>query len=531
MFNHDKGKQSTSRSTLERRQRLRRATRAMKTPFNFKLWAKSRYEIITTSMFFSPMMAVLSAIVLGIALGFLDNYLTDNGFEAPSALKTSVDGARSLLSTVAGATISFAGTAFSVSLLVIQLGASQYSPRIIHTLFKDPFNRRIVALTVGTFTYCLVVIRSVDGDAQDPDTVPNISVAIAVILGILSILAIVAFIDHNAHVMDISQLLETVTRDTVAQIRTSWREEYDEDGDENKQNPTAKGQNDNGDQKPANVKGEESMAEKLEDCHVVRYRSSGWVQEVDLEALKSLVPENGFIRLHTLAGRYAIPGSAVCSVYPTPAKADPDNNTDPNQTYEETAVSELDAFDDQVLDAVMIGVSRTMRSDASYGLRQLVDVTLRALSPGVNDPTTAQDGIFHAAAVVIEFLQRVPPQSIIETDSGGKLYINEQHDYDSIVRLAYDEVRRCAQSSPTVGLYLLESLRLIRDSLVASGLPERAPEIERQARLVEEGVRIANHVEEDYTFISEARQERFGPITTAASYADVVKNENVKGNA
>jgi uncharacterized membrane protein len=184
---------------------------------------------------------------------------------------------------------------------------------------------------------------------------------------------------------------------------------------------------------------------------------------------------------------------------------------------EDEAFSKLDEFDDQVIDTIMIGFSRTMRSDASYGLRQLVDVTLRALSPGVNDPTTAQDGIFHAAAVVIEFLQRVPPEPVITTENGGKLFVKEQHDYDSIVRLAYDEVRQFAVSSPTVGLYLLESLRMIRDSLAASGHPQRAPEIERQARLLDEGTRNANHVAADHQFITKAKRERFDLKGTATT--------------
>lgn len=491
-------------------------------------------------MFFSPMLAILAAIGLGIGLSYLDNYLTENQVsESPSVLTTSVDSARSLLATIAGATISFAGTAFSVSLLVIQLSSSQYSPRIVHTIFKDPFNRRIVAMVVGTFTYCLIVMRSVDSrinagpNNRSVNTVPNVSVAVAVILGILSILAIVAFIDHAAHTMDISQLLETITRDTIAQIRTNWKEDDEEEEEEKEEERNAdKGVTENNNslhhqdgKKHNTIKGEESMAEELDDCHVVRFRSSGWVQEVDFEALKKLVPEHGYMRLHTLAGRYAIPGAAVCSVYPSPIttsssmqqKNEPTEDATTKEEQEKEELSMLDKYDDNILDAIMIGLYRTMRSDASYGLRELVDVTLRALSPGINDPTTAQDGIFHTAAVVIEFLQRIPPKSVIETDHGGKMFVNEQHDYDSIVRLAYDEVRRCAASSPTVGLYLLESLRLIRDSLAASGHDRRAPEIERQARLIEEGIRNASHIEEDYIFIAQARRDRFDANVTVES--------------
>lgn len=158
----------------------------------------------------------------------------------------------------------------------------------------------------------------------------------------------------------------------------------------------------------------------------------------------------------------------------------------------------------------MVGLSRTIRCDATYGLRQLVDIILRALSPGVNDPTTAQDGIFHVTAVVTEFLHRKVPQSIRTNSRGGKLVLNEQQDYDSIVRMAFDEARVCAASSPTVALYLLESLRLIRESLQAGGYPQRAPEIERQARLIEECIRNNSaNINDDHDMIARARQDRF----------------------
>jgi uncharacterized membrane protein len=108
-----------------------------------------------------------------------------------------------------------------------------------------------------------------------------------------------------------------------------------------------------------------------------------------------------------------------------------------------------------------------------------VDVALRALSPGVNDPTTAQDSIFHTAAVVLELLRRNPPKKVPKTVSGGELILGEQQTHDGIVMLAFDETRKCAATSPTVCLYLLESLRLIRESLMAQGFNEtRAPEIE-----------------------------------------------------
>ena len=184
----------------------------------------SLVERLRSSLFFVPMLAVIVAAVLAFAGLAVDRHVDTTLADLPLGFTSTVESARTLLGVIAGATISFAGIAFSVSLLIIQLASSQYSPRVVHTLFRDPFNKRVMALVVGTFTYCVVVLRSVRS-ALDPGgdpVIPNISVAIAVVLGIATILAIVAFINHSAHAMDVSEILERIRRETTDQIRAEW---------------------------------------------------------------------------------------------------------------------------------------------------------------------------------------------------------------------------------------------------------------------------------------------------------------------
>jgi uncharacterized membrane protein len=538
-----------SKIQQENKPRDRKARRRGR--FNIKLWVKSTWEVLTTSLFFAPVLAVIFGVVLGILCSYVDAALSQSDNPNPPVIwMTTTSSAQSLLSTVAGATISFAGTAFSVSLLVIQLASTTYSPRVVHTLFKDPFNRRIVALVVGTFTYCLVVMRSL-GDKQEEEgdaVLPNVSVAVAFLLGIASVLAIVAFIDHAANTMDISQLLERIIRDTVYHIQRTWElddnkcgeKEHEsksqrrddistlqprntDGGDAQQQQSSANGtdeywngNNQDNPKTPKSKKGEEAEAEISTESHVVRFRSSGWIQEIDFDAVSQMVPENASMKVHTVAGRYAIPGTALCSISPKPTIHNckhvmgENDNSGGRDSDDEEEDWFLDQYDSCVLDSIMVGPSRTIRCDPSFGLRQLVDIIIRALSPGINDPTTAQDGIFHVTAVVTEFCHRKIPESIRRNEHEGKLILNEQHDYDSLVRLAFDEVRTCASSNPTVALYILESLRLIRESLQAGGFPHRAPEIERQARLIEECIRHdAANIHDDHETIVQARQDRF----------------------
>lgn len=432
-----------------------------------RIGLRAALEKLRTSLFFFPMMSVLAAIVLG-QLGILvDSRIERGPADLPLVLSSTVESARAVLTTIAGATMTFAGIAFSVSLLVIQLGSSQYSPRVVHTLFRDPFNKRVMGLVVGTFTYCLIVMRSVRSALEENGSpvVPNLSVSVAVLLGIAAILATVAFINHSAHSMDISEILERVTRETIAQFHAGWS--LAEDGPVAPESP------------PPTV-----------SSHEMRFDRTGWVQQIDTEALVRSAPEDGTIYLDTLPGRYAIVGTAVCTIVPPPG--------------------DVEGTERKIRRAVEIGATRTMQQDPTYGLRQLADVALKALSAGINDPTTAQDAIFHATAVLGEALRRVPPVSH-SGEGGRRLVVLQQHTHEDLVRLAFEEVRRAAATHPRVCIYLLHALERLHRSLQGPGSRTAAGALEEQARLVVAGCEAEELLPEDVDLVRTAYRERFGP--------------------
>jgi uncharacterized membrane protein len=426
---------------------------------------------LRSSLFFLPTVAMALALVVAWASVLLDSRV-DDATDLPLVLTSTVDSARAILTTVGAATISFAGIAFSIALLVIQQASTQYSPRVVHTLFRDPFNRRVVALVVGTFTYCIVVLRSVRGPLEEGGdaVIPNLSVAIAVLFGISSILGIVAFINHSAHSMDVSEILGQATTETVSQVRAAWLPIDDPPSDP-----------------PAPILIEAPG-------HLVRFTEGGWIQQVDLRAMVRLVPPAGFIELHSAPGRYAIVGAPLCSV--------------------SGSVDDPDHLDASVRRAVVVGPSRTMQHDPMYGLRQIVDVGVRALSPGVNDPTTAQDAIFHMAAAVTEMLRHDPPPRVRSCERGGQLLVPAPS-HDDVVALAFDELRRCAAPHPTVSVYLLQAIDLIRQALLLEGLGARVGPLERQADLIARGTEMVDDLlAEDRAVVRRAHERRDGISST-----------------
>jgi uncharacterized membrane protein len=179
------------------------------------------------------------------------------------------------------------------------------------------------------------------------------------------------------------------------------------------------------------------------DGLVVRSDDDGWVQLVDAAAMLAAVPDGSTVRLDTAAGRYVLCQSPLCTVWPRPK--DPE---------------EVEA---DLRPAVTVGSTRTLQHDESYGLRQLADVALTALSPGVNDPTTAQDAIFHLTSVLRDLLARPAPPRDIRQDA-RRLVLPHRPGPAEWISLSFDEIRLAAAPHPAVCIYLLESIDLLLQS-------------------------------------------------------------------
>lgn len=444
-----------------------------------KLRSDTLMEKWRSSLFLLPMLCVVGAIALGQAMLFVDQRLDARNTRLPFELTATVESARAVLGTIAAATIGFAGVAFSVSLLIIQLGSSQYSPRVVHTLFRDPFNKRVMGVVIGTFAYCLVVLRSVHSPIEQSGDaiVPSLSVAIAVGFGIVAILAIVAFIDHSAHSMDISEILERVSDEAIVQTDATWHR--------HRTGPDAVARGSEASESAATA----LAGVDLSDSFTVRFERHGWVQQIGYHDLIECAEPGATIVLHTIAGRYAFADTPLCTITPRP--------------------TDVSAATRRIRATIGTGGTRTMQQDPSYGLRQLADVSLKALSPGINDPTTAQDAIFHASAVLSELLHRSPPPAVMVRGDGRRLIVTQQLTHRELVDLTFDEVRRAAAPHPTVCVYLLEAIETLHESLHVAGLTDRLQPLEHQAALVVEGCEATDQTLHDMQIVRDAYNKRF----------------------
>lgn len=285
--------------------------------------------------------------------------------------------------------------------------------------------------------------------------------------GGVSLLAIVAFIDHSAHSLEISELLQRITDDTMRQMERS-QPAGSTDGLLPVHDMPA----------PAGA-----VLQVVADGH-------GWVQQVDHRGLLDVVPPETVVRLRTAAGHYLSEQMVICTLSPVP--------------------DEADRVASAVRQAVRVGRTRTLTQDPSYGVRQLVDVAVKALSPGVNDPTTANDAIVHLVATVRPLLC-TPPRPPRRDAKGSVLVPEAELGHEDLVGLAFDEIGRDASARPAVCVRLLEAIATLAASLPDEPGSEPVRQaLLRQARLVTEGAAAAGGLAEDLEVVERVYRNVLG---------------------
>ena len=350
-----------------------------------------------------PLVFAVAAILLALGVTAVDESL-DTSFHLPFLFAGGPEGARALLSAIITSMISFTGLVFSITIVVLQLTSSQFSPRVLRSFLEDRFNQVALGVFVATFVYGLVVLRGVRGTAQVDPFVPQIGVTVSFALVLASVLVFLAYIHHIAQSIRAATILASIADDT----RTLLDDVFPANG------PDA----------PA-VPGR-----ALPDgpSRTIAARSPGVVQHVDDDAIAAVAARHGVrVELLRAVGEFVPSGAPIARVH-----------------------GEAPVDDDIVHASVVLGRERSMDQDVGFGLRQLVDIAERALSPGVNDPTTAVQAIDHIHDIVRRLATRPLPARQRVADDGRLLLSVPQPTLEDYLGLAFDEVVRWGKDSPRI---------------------------------------------------------------------------------
>lgn len=375
-------------------------------------------DALRGSYWLVPALMVAAAVVLAVLTASLDDWVVpDTGRPWGRWLSTAgPDGARAVLSTIAASMITLASLTYSLTLVALTLAAGQYGPRLLRTFMRDRVTQVGLGAFLATFVFCLGALRAVR-PGNNPDSVPHISVALGMLMAGLCLAYLVYFIHHVASSINATSVIDAVSRELKASIGRPGDESGDEADDHQH------------DALPPGV--------APDDARRVASGMTGYVTVTDHAALvKKAESCDGRIWVAVRPGDFVVEGEPL-------AWLDAPSDEEP----------------EAVRLAIVVGPERTMLQDVEFGVAQLVEVALRALSPGINDPFTAMSCIDQLGAALVA-LARHPPAPTRWRGAGGtvRVYCLRVPTFEGALRAAFDPLRQAARGHVGVLIRLAEAL-------------------------------------------------------------------------
>lgn len=357
------------------------------------------------------LIVVLSILVAQAALA-IDHWADGSVGVVPDTLLLGVDGSRAMLGAVGGAVLAVAGTTFSITISVIATASSTYGPRLVRNFMTDRRNQTVLGLFVGTFVYCMIVLRSITSQDENVGTeafVPFFSVYGSLVLALVNVAALVYFLHHISESIQVGYLVARVRRECeqVVDRYYSPREEAGPGGrctvvDDDLPGPTA----------------------------LVLAREAGAVTLLDETALTALAARHDVVvRMLVGPGADLLPGEPVAEIRGEAGAA---------------------SLSEEVLDHVSLGGARTPTQDVLFSLQQLTEIAVRALSPGTNDPYTARNALAEIARP-LQVVTAHPAPMTGRCDENGRLrLVLWIPDGESLVDDVFDDLRAHSVREPHV---------------------------------------------------------------------------------
>ena len=372
-------------------------------------------DSLRTQLWPLPVFAVLVAIGLGVWLPMVDASVGDDMPEAVSNLLIGggPDAARAILEATAGSLITATSLTFSLTVVTLQLASSQFSPRLLRTFTGDRVVHATLALFLGTFAYALTVLRTVrSGYDNEEPFVPHLAVTLAFLLAIASIIGLVLFLAHLAREIRAETIMRKVHGETAATISRVF--------------PDQRGS-------PGPV-----LPIAPDSAVFVDAARSGFLTGVDEERLLiAAVKHQAIVRVDSPVGSSLVKG--------TPAAVGWVRSGAPRMADEA-----LEEFLKDVSSTFITGFERTAVQDVAFGFRQLIDVAAKALSPGINDPTTAVHVLGHTSALLCDLTQRELGTRVLRDDDGQVRVILHRPDFATFLNVTLDQPVLFGSSDPAV---------------------------------------------------------------------------------
>ena len=389
----------------------------------FKYWKSVR-----SSFWFLP--GVMAGV--GVALAFvsvtLDELMTEwITLNFGWTFTAAPEGASAVMSVVAGSMITIAGVVFSMTLVTLSLASSQLGPRLLRSFMRDSTTQVVLGTFVATFLYCLIVLRTIRR-VEEVAFVPDLSVALGVLLAVVSVGVLIYFIHHVAVSIQANEIAARISKELIEGIDHLFPEHIGREA------PMI----------PPELPDVGFLEAFDKDAWPVVADGDGYLQFIDGEALLALAMEEDIVvRLERIPGNYVVAGRHLALIWP--------------------GSRVTDRITDRVRSFFILGNQRTVDQDIEFGVNQLVEIAVRALSPGVNDPFTTITCLDRLGSVLCRLATRTMPSHYRHDHQNQLRVIAPAYTFLEVTDAAFNQILQHSRSNVAVTIRLLETIAMVAE--------------------------------------------------------------------
>lgn len=396
--------------------------------FGSDTWLSNFWDRLSTSFWFLPTAMACGAILLSFGFVQFDDHIGNRLIHHIGWFyEFGPESARATLSAIAGSMITVAGLTFSMTMLTLQLASSQYGPRLLRNFMQDRGNQVVLGTFIATFIYCLLVLGTVRGTSTE-GFVPQSAVMVGMLLAVASLGVLIYFIHHIATSIHIESLLNGLAveaRGTIDRLYPDAWTDQPESG---------------------SVEHSGSLPADFDDrAGGIPARQGGYVRFIDIASLHQLANKHGILlHVNTMPGAFVTKGSVMLRAYPD-ALLD-------------------ESIKEALCETMIIGQDRTPEQDIAFTLRRIVEIAQRALSPGINDPTTALYCLDRLGEA-LELLATREPSARHRYDDAGQLsMVMEIPAFRDMACPMFTSIARYALKDAEVMSRLLQEMQRVADA-------------------------------------------------------------------
>ena len=378
------------------------------------------------TFWFIPVLIILISMFLAILLLYVDGFvsISKEGINR-FFFVNSADSARSILSTISGAMIGVAGTVFSVTLVALTLASSQFGPRLVRNFMYIRLNQIVLGSYVSAYLYSLIILNAIK-ENSDTTYIPSLSILFAIITAIFNIILLILFIHQIATSMQADKIVADISSFISSQVRTLFPEKLENSEDSETNFNTGE------------------IKSKYDTVIPLKCPQNGYLQYIDIDSLKKKVADfDALFELQYRPGDYLVENLTLGYLH----------------TKNKPQQEELE----KLMESFVFGQIKTAQQDLEFSIHQMVEMAVRALSPGINDPYTAIACVNNLASTLCYLAQAKFPSKFLTDEKNELRVISKTLDFEGIMDTSFNQIRQYAKGSTAVTIRLLEALITIDD--------------------------------------------------------------------